>query len=228
MQKWIDLIKEFGQEIDEAEFLKCFPELKEEEMVKEYEFTPTWKGCLVAGQTDADQHPFAYEYADEIKAGIYKIHRYSRFDRFRFLMYRLIGVGGGMPVPDEVLVIVREDMKNYVDSRMKIWNTVRKILKARGMRKYYNHIPEIIGKVKGWYPEGVAKLDVPVLLLEFQRMSAKFDEGLRKKWGVKYFPNLRFVALKLIEKHGVTYPYHTPLVRTMSKKVYLNKMYEDF
>lgn len=236
MQVYVDLLKETGFQIDEREFALCFPELKDEEPQALCIYNYHKADEEVATFVQNEKESLVPDYHDEVRAAIYnKIHRYSRRDRFKFLVYQLIGLSGGKRFKDyevdpfdKMLKIVRRELPKYLDSRLKIWNTMRRIMKAHGYRRYYNRIPEIIAIVKGWKPEGVGRLNLDLLFDEFWGMSAKFDAKLRDQWEVKYFPNLRFIALKLIQKHGVTYPYYTPLVKTASKKKYLENLYEDF
>jgi hypothetical protein len=63
------------------------------------------------------------------------------------------------------------------------------------------------------------------IVADFGRMHFMFNNGVCKKWGVAYFPNLRFVALKLLEKKGVTFEYRIPFIRTMSKRKPLEEMW---
>jgi len=46
---------------------------------------------------------------------------------------------------------------------------------------------------------------------DFKLMSDKFDPLIL---GVKYFPDLRYVALRLMQLHGIEIPYEIPLLNT--------------
>ncbi len=133
-----------------------------------------------------------------------KVHRYSRIDRFKFTVLQLLGFNGA--VPKKVIETVQLEIGKYVKSNSKIWNTIRKILKENGYRKYYNRIPKIISIVAGFQIEGVSKANMDSLFKKFQKMSFDFNNELRQKWNRSYFPNLRYIALRMISEIGITYP----------------------
>lgn len=45
--------------------------------------------------------------------------------------------------------------------------------------------------------------------------------------GRAYFPNLRYVALKLFEKEGMEFQYRVPMLQTRRKIVQLNNMWSS-
>lgn len=54
-------------------------------------------------------------------------------------------------------------------------------------------------------------------------MELKFEKGDDRK----YFPNLRFVALKLLIKHGAVFDYDVPLLKTRRKLKVLEEAYSS-
>ena len=59
-------------------------------------------------------------------------------------------------------------------------------------------------------------------------MNWRFESGgFRKKWGRKYFPSIRFVALELMEMHGVEFAYTVPKARTYRKRKVLGWIWRD-
>lgn len=144
-----------------------------------------------------------------------KIHRYSRFKRFEWILYQLLGYRG--EVPDEIVELCREcDM-----TRECIWASIQKILKENGLRVYYNRIGTIIYKLNGWKIRfGDKYMFLEGLLEDFRCL--KFIQGSRT-----YFPNLRFVALKMLIRHGAKFDYHVPLLKTKNKIKVLEQVFES-
>lgn len=165
-----------------------------------------------------------YQQEQEFQLNIKKIHRYVRLERFKFTVHQLLGQAGY--VPYEAIKVVKRCLGGKV-SKKRIWNKVRKILKVHKGRKFYNRIPNIVGRITGLWPHCPTGV-VDTLVKDFMGMSCKFDSGLGVKWGRRYFLNMRFVALMLMEKHGVVFPYHIPLVRTIRKRKYLLDLYNQF
>lgn len=156
------------------------------------------------------------------------IHRYCRLERFRSTLYQLLGQRGF--VPHSILMLVRENLPERVHKK-KIWNAIRAILKNNKERFYYNRIPSIIKSLTGMTakapPQGFDQT-IKEIFDEFGQMSYQFDNALNKKWSKEYFLNLRFTAFKLMEKHGITYPYYVPMLRTYRKRKTLNNLFCDF
>ncbi len=164
-----------------------------------------------------------YDQEIQFAMNMVPIHRYSRKDRFRFTFYQLLGVSGIVPL--DVKQFIKGQLKKYKVSKAKIWNQIRGILKKYKWRCFYNRIPEIIKFCTGLQPEIKNTLDV---LEDFGRFHYKWDHGLAEMVNRTYFPNLRFIAFKLMEKHDIKYPYNVPLVRTVRKRKCLNDLYNLF
>lgn len=177
-------------------------------------------------QNDRDlEQPFVSDYQMETTYVLKKIHRYSRKDRFRFLLYQLLNVSG--TIPKWVQRLVANELKLVKVSKSKVWNQIRTILKRNRLRRYYNMIPNLIAyacklRVIAPYPAIVKCLN------DFYQMDLQFDTVLRSQWNRSYFPNLRFIALKLCQANGIEFPYSVPLIRTTRKKGYLNLIFNDF
>jgi hypothetical protein len=154
-----------------------------------------------------------------------KKHRYSRKARFKSILCQLIGVSGD--TPSKIIKIVRTHLKPRT-RRSSIWNQVRYALKRNNLSLFYNRIPLLIKLITGVKPDGVTYTAVQNILNDFNYFHYQFNNHLAYLWGRKYFPNLRFIALKLMQKHGITFPYKVPLVRTCRKKKYLEGLYAQF
>lgn len=155
----------------------------------------------------------------EAKSRVRPIHRYNRFERFKNTLQELLGVRG--TVPQSVLDLIPDQCD---------WEIIRKILKSNQLTRYYNQIPHIIFVKTGVQPVSFENrhLSFNAILEKFMEMTWKFDTlGLRKKYSRKYFPNLRFVALTLIEEFGGKFNITIPFIRTQRKVGILNKILID-
>lgn len=153
-----------------------------------------------------------------------KKHRYSRKDRFRSTLYQLLGMNG--EIPPSVIGIVKRELGSKV-KKQKIWNDVRTILKRHKLRRYYNRIPSIIKIISGLKPLGITSTRISLILESFFKFDYHFNDHLKREWKREYFPNLRFIALKLAKEMEIEYPYHVPLIRTSRKKKYLENIFQE-
>jgi len=60
------------------------------------------------------------------------------------------------------------------------------------------------------------------IMIDFMFLSTKFEETKTTR---RYFPNIRFIVLKLLEEHGVEQNYPIPLARTTRKLKSLNELW---
>lgn len=164
-----------------------------------------------------------YDMEINFKMNFKPIHRYSRTDRFKYTFYQLLGIAGDVPL--EIKKYIKQSLKSVRLSKAKIWNQIRFILKKNKWRKYYNRIPEIIKFCTGLAP---IIQNTSLIINEFNIFHFKWDHGLSEKVNRIYFPNLRFIAFKLMEKHNIIYPYNVSNVRTVRKRKYLNSLFELF
>jgi hypothetical protein len=166
-----------------------------------------------------------YEQEQHNSMNFKKKHRYSRKDRFRLTLYQLLGMSG--EVPPWVIKIIKTELGQRV-KKQRIWNEIRFILKKHKLRRYYNRIPSLIKNISGLKPMEINSEKVSKILDSFFLFDYHFNQSLCKEWGRKYFPNLRFIALKLVGEVGIKYPYHVPLIRTCRKKKYLEHLFLEF
>lgn len=139
------------------------------------------------------------------------IHRYCRRHRFTSVLLQLLGDKG--KVPDWVVDIVKTYLKPG-----DIWNHTRNILKHYKLRLYYNRIPYIVQQItKTNSAKPIHSDQYQAVMIDFDKFCYFFDNH---KHALKrtYFPNMRFIALKLIEKNGIQLNYDIPLTRTMRKR----------
>jgi hypothetical protein len=148
-----------------------------------------------------------------------KIHRYCRLARFKQTLDELIGMKGRVKKE-----IVEEcEVLDGLEDVERTWEVVRSYLKRIGKRKYYNRIPMILGKLGYPILEGYTWEKYLEMLNDFEKMHQKF----MKRDGVSYFPNLRFICFKLMEKYGVRYRIKVPMVRTLRKKERLDLLWDE-
>lgn len=106
------------------------------------------------------------------------------------------------------------------------WESIRRILKKEKVTKQYNQIPLILRKLG--YGNCIEFQDFHksyiAILKEFNTLHYNFDLKTEKR---KYFPNLRFVALTLIEKHGGVFKIKIPFIRTKRKLGPLRKLINE-
>lgn len=142
------------------------------------------------------------------------IHRYSRIDRFKVILRQLIGEHG--VVPDHIVTVVGHYL-TIQNETLDLWDRTRAILKHLKCRLYYNRIPFILKKLN--YDQCIKwdARDYLEIVERFKVISSTFDQE-KKKFKRKYFPNLRFIALKLLEESGGEMIVPIPLARTARKR----------
>ncbi len=152
------------------------------------------------------------------------IHRYDRVERFEFILAQLLGLRGD--VPDYVMA-----MMCYIKDSHDCWNRIRATLKHYKHRKYYNRIPQIIfrlgfGSVINWDRQDATYRQI---INDFKKLQHVFEYAQkREKWKRSYFPNLRFIAIKLLERYGATCNFDIDFIRTKRKRKALIDLWNDF
>lgn len=153
------------------------------------------------------------------------IHRYNRVERFEFTLAQILGLRGD--VPYYVMAVMC-----YADKTPeKAFNSIRAILKHYRYSKYYNRIPQImfrlgIGSVFEWDKTGQTYQNI---INDFKQLHTIFEtKEKRSKWNRKYFPSLRFIAVKLLERYGATCNFPIDFIRTKRKQKLLKEIWEDF
>lgn len=150
------------------------------------------------------------------------IHRYSRLARFKKTLFNILGENGR--VPSQILVLVKTYLNPLSTDK---WNDTRTILKHYRQRKYYDNIPFIVKNVAlgRCFPQ-LSGEQISSIVRDFQCLSDRY-ERIKFTFKRRYFPNIRFVTLKLLELHGIKPIYNVPLVRTTRKRKTLLKLWES-
>jgi len=186
---------------------------------------------------EQDAHPLALNYEDELRLIKPRpTHRYCRLLRFRFCLTYLLGQSGKIPASVLKTIADALGVKSIIKYRWykwnhqmyqvqefvpksilkwnpeTIWERIRLLLKKLGLTLYYNRIPLVLLAFGIQGPKASQK-QYQCILKDFKNLNNLFTT--RK--GMKYFPHLRYIALRLMDRHGVTSPYDIPLLQTNRK-----------
>jgi hypothetical protein len=153
----------------------------------------------------------AIDYPFELSRQWKSIHRYDRVARFKFTLLNLLGERTNIPV--QVLNLV----KAYLQNSKNLWNDTRRILKHYKLRKYYNQIPAILLQVgyERVFPM-IHKSKIDAIINDFKMLVCRYDQ-IKHTLNRNYFPNLRYIALKLLEYHSIQPFLKIPFIRTKRK-----------
>jgi len=173
--------------------------------------------------TYEDECPFVLDWnGEQERRGVLRpVHRYSRVERFVSVVYQLLGERGD--VPDSVIDVVRH--WGFDSDPLLAWNSVRFVLKQYGWAKYYNRIPGILARL-GYHPARFQFWKIEEVIQKFKKMSSKFDCIKSQLPSRTYFPNLRYVALRMLEEDGITFNYMIPKIRTKRKLKVMSDIYD--
>ncbi len=176
---------------------------------------------LVVSSHD-NEYPPRTEWVDEQRMceDFKFVHRYCRVSRFKSVLYQLLGFRGKYDF--EILDLFAD----LDEDPSKVWASARKILKANGAAKHYNLIPCILVDLK--YPLRIKPAPKTIWKIEshFLKLSMKFNDIKPTLPGRTYFPNLRYVALRLLKQYGCVFEYEVPELLTARVKKRLDILYE--
>lgn len=168
-------------------------------------------------QLREDAAPFVTDYDMEMdrRGALRPVHYYNRVERFESILLQLLGCRGR--VPREVIETIQE--VGYNSDPAFVWDSIRGILKTKRWRKYYNRIPVILDQLGfgGKIEFGDQHEFVLMLMNEFRKVSARFEQ-IKRDLDRSYFPNLRYIAFKLLEEYGAEFQYRIPFLRTPRKE----------
>jgi hypothetical protein len=189
--------------------------------IDDYGFPENWGYEVYRIIENRDTNYMTTDY--KMESSYYKrpVHRYSRRQRFVNVLHQLLGDKG--KVPEWVVSIVKTYLKPG-----DIWNHTRSILKHYKLRIYYNRIPYIVHQITK------TNSSKPVHVNQYENVMADFDrfcylyDQHKNIFKRTYFPNMRFMALKLIEKHGIELNYPIPFTRTNRKRKDLEFIWQWF
>ena len=160
------------------------------------------------------------DYKMEHSYDLIPIHRYNRLSRFKSTLLKIIGEK--TKIPD----LVYNTCKDQITEHENLWEKTRIILKKNKWTKYYDCIPAILHKLGYWPLLKISADKIECILNDFRLLQQKFDQT-KHLYRRRYFPNIRFVVLKLLEFHDCLHDQKIPFVRTPRKLLSLSLLWED-
>ena len=144
------------------------------------------------------------------------IHRYNRVARFTFVLAQLLCLKGSIPF---------EEMNEIRKLATELsWNSIHKVLKELKYRHLYNRIPQILKNMNA-----PSAIDFECSNGSFREMINDF-RILQNEWNKqnndrKYFPSLRFIALKMLEERGAKIHPEIQFMKTKKKQINLENLW---
>lgn len=162
-----------------------------------------------------NEQTYVVDFTMECERKLRPIHRYKRSERFTFILAQLLGLRGD--IDTEILYYCKE---------CKSWDDIRKVLKSLNKSRLCNRIPYIMKYLK---LEPPIKIEINNLLFnkiehDFLRVQENFKR-INFFLDRKYFPSLRYIACKLLEKHGAKINKNIKFIRTRHKLDALDKIW---
>jgi hypothetical protein len=178
---------------------------------------------LVTSTFENEKPPSAdWKFEQERMGSVRPIHRYIRQKRFEYTLYQLLGYRGN--VPRELVDLL--EYKGYNRDPRHVWESIRQFIKEHNFGNiYYNRIPTIIQMLGLNLRINIQDNSrfITDIINEFKVANHKFEQLKIKP---KYFPNLRYIALKFLEKNGADFEFYIPLIRTKRKLAPLEEIWE--
>jgi hypothetical protein len=189
--------------------------------IDDYGFPEHW-GYTKYRVVESREAVFVTDYKMEQERYFQKIHRYSRFARFKVCLLNILGERG--KIPPYILQMIRLYLK---PESMDKWNDTRKLLKHFKERRFYDQIPMIVKLLNyGRCFPAINSEQLEGICNDFKCLSDRFETH-KSKYERKYFPNIRFVVLKLLELHDMKPNYPIPFLRTSRKRKLLDTLWEE-
>jgi len=193
-----------------------------------------WLGAYNVIAEEEDSHPRICTFKSSEAYHFIKpreVHHYCRISRFRSVLKHMMGLGGfstrkSLDTLDEIAFELPINIK-YTPPCL-IWDAIWKLLKTNNISKYYSRIPTIIKKLKlGEFKSNNCVGVFIKVMDDFKDMDRVFEQ-VKESMDRKYFPSLRFIALKLLKRHNFDMPIAVPYARTSIKVDRLESDYDIF
>lgn len=142
---------------------------------------------------------------------IKKIHHYNQDARFYTLCKHLLGGGkiSKWKLQDIIYHVQKHKCKNWYDTK--------KVLKKLGLRIYYNRIPYILYKAqKIQITSSKSHYRLDEIMKHYEKIKQNFLY-LKNFFKRSYFPNMRYIALKLFKMYQIPLAYEIPFALTKQK-----------
>jgi transposase len=156
-----------------------------------------------------------------------EIHRYCRISRFKIVLNQLMGdFGFSTRKSRDILLEVSHELPGNISYMPPclMWDTIWKVLKTNKISNYYNRIPAILKRLKLSSPTN--NRCIYNYVVEDFKMLDRVFKIVKRDMKRSYFPSLRFIALKLLQRHGYQLPINIPFARTPAKIKRLEEDYE--
>lgn len=150
-----------------------------------------------------------------------KIHRYSRLERFKTILFQLLGWRGKV---DEDVFEICGLMDFNPDLMEDVWFMMKRELKYNEKSKYYNRIPRILYLMGKCKCIKVSPMKYEAILQRFTRLEYLFT--LQKER--KYFPSLRYTCCRLLVEQGIEHEYQVEAILTKSRRIALDAFWNKF
>lgn len=157
------------------------------------------------------------------------VHHYDRLQRFNTIVLQIVGDARitskkGLKCIKKVAKHLPANIDLY--PLPTIYQVVRHVMKLNGLKIYYNRIATILNEfnitnVRMHYTVEI----INNVLEDFKKMHYAFEK-IKQTLKRTYFPNLRFVALKLLLKYGFENPFSLKLAKTPARLEKLNNDYD--
>jgi hypothetical protein len=157
------------------------------------------------------------------------VHHYDRVQRFTTILLQIVGDARisskkGMKCMKKVSRNIPSDIDLY--PLPIIYQIIRNVMRHNGLKIYYNRVATVLNEFnitdtrKHYSPELINNV-----IEDFKKMHFMFEK-IKKDLKRTYFPNLKYVALKLLLKYGFTNPFNLKLAKTPARLLKLNKDYD--
>lgn len=157
------------------------------------------------------------------------VHHYNRIERFTTILLQIVGDARisskkGMKCIKKISRNIPANIDLY--PLPTIYQIIRNVMRQNGLKIYYNRIATILNEFNITNTRSHYSVElINNVIGDFQKMHYAFTK-IKKDLKRTYFPNLKFVALKLLLKYGFTNPFNLKLAKTPARLQKLNKDYE--
>ena len=181
---------------------------------------------VVDGQPD-----YMTSYAAKDQSYLKAIHRYDRVARFDKTLHTLLGeCTFDMKVKIATMTEMLNIVKTYVkDDSTNSYEETRKIFIHYGYKRFIPFIPTILIMTRKPFPLKIDRKNlsetIQLVKEDFKMLERRFFREDGYKGERKYFPNLRYIAIKLLINRGVE-NVCMPLLRTKRKLVAMDLVFQ--
>ena len=182
---------------------------------------------LVTSTLDYEQpNRTDWKFEQERRGSTRPPHLYKRQIRLESTLFQLLGFRGTVEpeMIDHLLRVGYDSRPEYV------WDSIRRFIKTNNYSNvFYNRIPTMMHmanvrlRIKKQLKIKIDNITMEQIRQDFKVISYRFD-NLKSK--PKYFPNIRFIVLKLLQKHNAEFQFKIPLIRTKRKLIPLEDIWD--